>query len=409
MDARLVPDTTSRVLISTTLPQGGGVPQMTRFVADCLQERGFDPVLAYYQPYSLSPELSVPSFRLFQRTIGSRPETALNQLEGHAMGAWFPELEFTHYWPTRLWGKLIDSCSYHLAVSGSCLAGLPYALSHRPFLAWVASSWHGDRKDRVAGFPWYRRWLDSGLNARVTRRLEKRILHSGTVLALSAYTRAELESFLDNGTLHGMLPMPVDAGRFRPDPAAVVPGKLGFVGRIDDPRKNIPLLVQAIALIRQQHPRVSAELIGGDPGPVVQNLIEALELRDTVAAMAYMPREQLPERLRTMDVFVLPSHQEGLCIAALEAMACGCPVVSTRCGGPEEFVIDGETGFLVDNDPAALAAAIGRIVGDRSLRQRLSLGARQLVENRYDLASARRTFWQAFEHAFPWQKEGVRH
>lgn len=389
-----------RVLISTIPPRSGGVPQMACFISNLLEERGLTPVLAYYEPYSLSPELSVPGFRLLQRRVGSRSETVLDHLEGYALGAWLPELEFTHYWPTQLWRGLLESCRYHLTVSGNCLAGLPYALSGRRFLAWVATSWHGDRKDRVAKFPWYRRLLDSGLNARVIQRLERRILSCGTILALSRHTRVELDRLVPARRLHGVLPMPVDSEHFRPDPAAVVPGRIGFVGRIDDPRKNVPLLIQALARGQQQIPWLEAELIGGETDPAVNRLVDELRLQDRVSIVSYMNRIQLPERLQCMDVFVLPSHQEGLCIAALEAMACGCPVVSTRCGGPEEFVVNGETGLLVDSDPEAMAAAVSTIAGDRDLREHLSRGARRMVEEKYNLGTARSTFWEAFDHTF---------
>ena len=61
--------------------------------------------------------------------------------------------------------------------------------------------------------------------------------------------------------------------------------------------------------------------------------------------------------MQRWDLFVIPSHQEGLCISALEAMACGVPVVSTRCGGPEDFVLPDRTGLLVPHQAPALAAA----------------------------------------------------
>ena len=396
-----------RVLISTIAPGGGGVVQMTRFVADSLREGGLTPILGFYEPYSLSPQLSVPSFRLLQRRVGSHRAVVLDRLEGHGIGAWLPELEFTHYWPTRLWRELLDSCRYHLSVSGNCLAGLPYALTGRPFLAWIATSWHGDRKDRVVAFPWYRRLLDSGLNSRVIRRLERRVLCSGTVLALSRYTRDELDRLVPMHRAHGILPMPVDTRGFTPDEAMVVPGRLGFVGRIGDPRKHTALLVRALARLRRWDERVTAELIGGDPEPVVMELMAELDVMDAIRVTAHTPREALPQRLRAMDVFVLPSHQEGLCIAALEAMACGCPVVSTRCGGPEEFVVDDETGYLVDSDPRAMADAVQRIVGDRGLRRRLSRNARQLVEERYNSDRAKAIFWDAFRHAFEGSAKGA--
>jgi glycosyltransferase involved in cell wall biosynthesis len=98
---------------------------------------------------------------------------------------------------------------------------------------------------------------------------------------------------------------------------------------------------------------------------------------------------------------VLPSHQEGLCISALEAMACGVPVVSTRCGGPEEFVIPDVTGSLVGDDPREMAEAIASILVDRDLRLRMSLAARALVEDRYSVSHADAVFAKAFKAAFP--------
>jgi glycosyltransferase involved in cell wall biosynthesis len=108
----------------------------------------------------------------------------------------------------------------------------------------------------------------------------------------------------------------------------------------------------------------------------------------------------LRDKLRTLDVFVVPSHQEGLCIAALEAMACGCPVVSTRCGGPEEFVLNDETGFLVDADPVEMADAILRILRAPKLRRRLGTAAREKVIRDYSLARANGIFWHAFDEQF---------
>src|SRR5262249_50102308 len=106
------------------------------------------------------------------------------------------------------------------------------------------------------------------------------------------------------------------------------------------------------------------------------------------------------DKLRTIDVFVVPSHQEGLCIAALEAMACGCPVVSTRCGGPEEFVLHDETGFLVGFDPVEMADAILRILNTPQLRRRLGGAAREKVMRDYSLPKATSVFWHAFDEPF---------
>ena len=97
-------------------------------------------------------------------------------------------------------------------------------------------------------------------------------------------------------------------------------------------------------------------------------------------------------------MFVIPSHQEGLCIAALEAMACGCPVVSTRCGGPEEFVVEGRTGYLVPASPEAMA---DRRIDHRRPREAPDSASRaEFVIADYGKAGAAKIFWAASRQRF---------
>ncbi len=112
-------------------------------------------------------------------------------------------------------------------------------------------------------------------------------------------------------------------------------------------------------------------------------------LRDTGAeSLAWLPgqRDDTPELLRGMDLFVLPSRAEGISNTVLEAMASGLPVIATRVGGNPDLVVEGETGTLVPpEDPTALADAILTYANDPALRQRYGTHARQLVEERYTL------------------------
>lgn len=390
-----------RVLVSTILPSPGGVNTMTGYVVKSLRALGLEPVIAYYQPYSLSPELSVPSFRLLQRTVGEVEGRAFDGCESHAIGAWMPELEFTHYFATRHWRRLMDSCDAHVSVAGNVLAATAFWQSGRPFVAWVATDWAGDRKDRVREFSLPRRIIDRWVNAPFLRRYERRLLNAGTVLALSEYTARTLEAVAGPAFRVSILPMPVDAARFRPAPCATVPRRIGFSGRIDDPRKNIQLLLQALALLCQSDETVSALLIGGTPTQATLAMVEQVGLTGRIRFVPHVSSAEMPALLQTLDVFVLPSHQEGLCIAALEAMACGVPVVSTRCGGPEEFVIPGQTGLLVDFDAAQMAQAVQSILVDPALRAHLSLGARRIVEARHTYRRAESVFASALRATFP--------
>jgi glycosyltransferase involved in cell wall biosynthesis len=294
-------------------------------------------------------------------------------------------------------------------VSGNCLAATPYQQIGLPFLAWVATGWDEDRKDRVARFPWARKLLDKTVNAPVLSALERRILRAGTILALSQYTRRNLDHIGATAVTHDLLPMPVDTDFFCPAPARVVKGRIGFSGRFDDPRKNLDLLLQALSLLSTQQIDATALLIGGTQTHAIGRQIEQLGIAGKVELVPYMPASELRRRLQTLDLFVLPSHQEGLCIAALEAMSCGCPVISTRCGGPEEYVVDGETGFLVNFNPEKMADSIARILADRGLRESLAIGARQMVQTNYTRDKAESVFWSAFDTCFGRQRPMTAH
>ena len=388
------------MLIATIAPREGGIPEMTRFVARTLAERGYRPILGYYEPYSVDPTLSVPSLRLGLRTVGARAGTALDGYEAHAMGAWLPELEFTHYLPVAPWRRLMRACQYHLSVSGSCLAALPLALSGRDFLAWVATPWSADRRERAAQFPAPRRVLDRLVNAPVLSRLERWILRRGTIVSLSRYTQRTLDRTAHRPVVRSVLPMPVEPDVFTHDPRRRVAGRIGFVGRFCDPRKNATLLLRALRQVRDSVPGAEVVLVGDRADATLQSAVKALGITDAVSFIPYLTAAELVPWLQSLDVFVISSHQEGLCIAALQAMSCGAPVISTRCGGPEEYVIDDETGFLVDGEPASLADAICRVLGDCARHARLSRAARDAVLVRYRPEQAKQRFWDAFEHTF---------
>jgi glycosyltransferase involved in cell wall biosynthesis len=374
---------------------------MTGFVVRNLAALGLEPIIAHYAPYSVMPALSVPSFRLLQRGARSQRGIAYGNHEIHAIGAWLPELEFTHYAATRHWRRLMDSCDAHVAVSGNVLAATAFRQTGRPYLAWVATDWQGDRRDRVKHFPMVRRLLDTYVNGPVIRRLEKKLLASGRVLSLSGYTAKVLADLAGPPFQQVLLPVPVDAGLFVPKLSAVVPGRLGFAGRFNDPRKNIGLLLRAAAQLRGAGQDVGVLLMGDTAGPAVTEMIAALGLQEHVSIKPGLSREAMRDCMQTLDVFVLPSHQEGLCISALEAMACGVPVVSTRCGGPEEFVIPHVTGSLVGFEPSEMANAIVAILARPELRLAMSRSARALVEERYTPARAEAVFAQALKATFP--------
>jgi sugar transferase (PEP-CTERM/EpsH1 system associated) len=193
----------------------------------------------------------------------------------------------------------------------------------------------------------------------------------------------------------------VDAGRFRPegpvpadlpwprDPGAGAPPViLGSVGRFD-PIKNHAGLLRAFRAILERHPEWRGRLrliIAGD-GPLRGDL-EALARELGLEDSAWLPgaRSDVPELMRAMDVFVLPSINEGISNTILEAMATGRPVVAGRAGGNPELVVDGLTGALYDpGDPNGLATAMEQYVQQADLRQSHGEAGRRRVIEQFSL------------------------
>ena len=144
------------------------------------------------------------------------------------------------------------------------------------------------------------------------------------------------------------------------------------VGRVH-PDKGFDLLIEAAAQLAAKVPQAHFAIVGGTDSEAylgtLQQRIGALGLGNRVHLVPF--RKDVPDLLAQSDIFVLSSRREGHPFVLLEAMACGCPVVATRCGGVEETVVEGETGFTVPlGDVQALAAVLAALATDGDLRRR---------------------------------------
>ena len=159
---------------------------------------------------------------------------------------------------------------------------------------------------------------------------------------------------------------------------------IGHVGSLL-PIKEQHVLLEAFAKVRRELPRTRLVMIGR--GPLKKELearAERLGVREGLLMLG--ERVDVPQLLPCFDLLMMSSRAEGCPNAALEAMACGVPVVATRAGGTPEVVRDGETGFLVAvGDAAALARHASAILGDPAIGRRLGERARQRIEKHFDL------------------------
>jgi phosphatidylinositol alpha-1,6-mannosyltransferase len=135
----------------------------------------------------------------------------------------------------------------------------------------------------------------------------------------------------------------------------------------------------------------------------LHDLVERQRLGQTVRFTGPLDRDRLVPELQQADVFALPMrtrlgglNAEGFGLAAIEAAACGLPVVVGRSGGAPETVQHGRTGFLVDpNDPVDVASRIGALLADGELAQTMGQRGRAFVAREYGPDQARRTLWRA--------------
>ena len=145
-------------------------------------------------------------------------------------------------------------------------------------------------------------------------------------------------------------------------------------------RKGQHHLLRALAQVRVNcaHP-VRLIFVGtGDAEAQLRELADSLQVADAVTFKGFVSREQMPPLYREADVFVLPSQQEGMSIALLEAMASGLPVIVTETGGTAELVTQGQNGEIVPwSDVPALTQALHNMLNTENARHQMGVESRR--------------------------------
>ena len=196
-------------------------------------------------------------------------------------------------------------------------------------------------------------------------------------VAVSHAAKSFVESRLGDDVR--VIPNGVDVARFRDaKPAHDLPEgrRIAWVGRLDR-QKGFPVALRAFELLARDDPHLHLVVAGdGRDRAAVDTL--PLDVKDRVALLGTVPHPALPHYLAACDVFVgAATGQESFGMVLAEAMAAGLPVVATDIAGYREVVRDGVDGLLVrPSDAPALAAALGRVLGDTRLARRLAKGGR---------------------------------
>ena len=286
--------------------------------------------------------------------------------------------------------------------------GIDLVHVHSPFVAATARSCLGGERPFV-----YTEHIEWGSYRRPTYWAN--LLTYGRndhVFAVSERVRTSIRSALGRGPLrflpmppvetlyHGLDPADVAAWQSSPgDRVALgLPAEGPLVGVVANlrPQKGHRFLLEAAAVVCRRMPEVRFVIVGTGPleGELRRQALE-LGVGDRVVFAGF--REDAPLLCRHFDLFVLPSLYEGLSIALLEAMALGRPCVVTDVGGVDELVTpERDAAVVPPADPAALAAAVLRVLGDGGLRQRLGEAARRRAAS-FDIRTSVRRAEDVYE------------
>jgi len=320
------------------------------------------------------------------------PLASYREWEGFSylyVGAVAGELEFQRYRPRSALHKALADCDLIQVVSGSpapanavCGLGMPVALQ-------CATRARVERRRRDADprspGGWWRKAMTE-----ITDRMDDRALRTVDAIQVENPWMFDYAQQLNVGRNVDLryAPPGVDVRAFHPlsERDLVSDPYILCVGRLDDLRKNIKLLLEAYAAMPGEIQNRVRLVLAGSSGPdqTFWTRAESLGVDRQVSYIERPTREALITLYQHAAAFALPSDEEGLGVVLLEAMGCGIPVVSTRSGGPDGIISDGTDGFLVPLDDApALSDRLARLCSDEELNRSMGLAARGTVERRY--------------------------
>lgn len=264
-------------------------------------------------------------------------------------------------------------CDAYVAISGAGEKSGPRAQSLGAKYICDRGSTHARYSEKIMGEE-YCRW---GLPGTITpeRFIAREEIEYAQADAVTVPSEFARRSFIEMGVpaekVH-KIPYGVNLDRFHP---IAEPAKdrfeILFVGSVGL-RKGVPYLMQAFAQLR--HPNKRLRIIGGlsrEMRPILARLPA-----ENVEFVGHVPQDQLPAIMSSSHVMVLPSIEEGLALVQAQALACGCPLISSTNTGGEDLITDGFEGFIVPiRSAAAITARLQELAEDPGLQQRMSEAA----------------------------------
>ena len=359
--------------------KSGGMNVYVRQLARALGQAGVavDVFTRETRPAGNPVENLSPNVRVVHLPAGD-PETPLEDLYGYLPQFRQEMLAFqeqqgldyqlvhSHYWLSGWAGRAFSQAR-----------DIPHIVTFHTLSRIKMQSRAGERE------PWQRQQVEAELLA-----------DADGIIAFSPHERDAMARLYgaDSGRIH-LIPCGVDLRTFRPLDREESRQRLGlngdkvllYVGRIES-LKGVELLVHTVAQLDTCEP-VRALVVGDDNGQDnelarIRRLAETLQVEDAFDFVGRVPQEELPVYYSAADVCVVPSFYESFGLAALEAMACGTPVVASRVGGISTVVQHGRTGYLKSwRCPEAFANSLEMLISSKSLQHSMGQAARRRAED----------------------------
>lgn len=387
-------------IVVPDLARSGGVGTVAHFLRDVVvqSDRYVGDVisLALGSRDRASVRLRAP--QTWMRGVQVRSETADGVSYDH-VGAVASEIEYFRYQPRPVLTSRLNEYDLVQIVAGTPAwahvgrhVRAPVALQAATLALEERASALTDDTTPVA--LWRR------LMARLTDRLDHSALrHVDAAVVENQWMYKHLAGHMPPDDVH-FAPPGVDVDQFTPGRPPSEGEYLLSVGRFADPRKNVGLLFEAYAQLRDRRGEVPPLVLAGRSGPpeAAWDTARALGIRSSITFREDVSQEELADLYRNAALYVVSSDEEGLGLTILEAMASGRPVVSTACGGPSTTMIDGETGSLVPvGSASALADRLETLLRAPERADRMGRAGRARVEDQFSVQATGRRFLTVYD------------
>jgi phosphatidylinositol alpha-1,6-mannosyltransferase len=212
----------------------------------------------------------------------------------------------------------------------------------------------------------------------ILKPVVRAIWHGAKTVVAKCEGEADMIRAVDSSVRISLVPNGVDVEAF--PPGAPVPNngplRLLCVARLIE-RKGQRYLIEAVKQLVDEGNDVTLDLVGaGDARSVYETQVRELGLDDRVRFLGYIPRDEIAQHYAAAHVFVLPSYNEGMSVATLEAMAAGLPIVTTPTGGASELVVEGVNGLVCEwGDVAMLSRHLHHLANNREMVRQMSVAS----------------------------------